>query len=297
MGAAPKLLLDDLIARLEELPTLPTIVYELSKVINDPMSSTSEVENLMSSDQSLTTKVLKLVNSAYYAIPGGVSSLGRAIAYLGFDTVNQLVLSASILKALEVKGKSGFNVNAFWKHSLGVAVAAETIGKFVRHPLPSDLFTCGLVHDMGKVALYSVDAELLLEITKKAVNENISYHEAEVALDILSHNQIGAHLSKRWTLPSQIQAVVKYHHQKDPQLRGPLSADHNRTVDIVYLANLLIHGLKFGNSGHNKVLGAPVDVMARLGINPKGDLKAIITDLKAALDRASDFLRVLESPQ
>src|ERR1700731_5475330 len=106
-----------IVARLDELPTLPSIVYELSQVINDPMSSTGDVEKIMANDLSLTSKVLSLVNSAYYAIPGGVSSLSRAIGYIGFDTVSQLVLCASILKALEIKGPQRFDLNLFWKHS------------------------------------------------------------------------------------------------------------------------------------------------------------------------------------
>ena len=118
MGAAVKLSEHDVTAKLDELPTLPSIVYELSKVINDPMSSTGDVEKLMSNDQSLTTKVLKLVNSAYYAIPGGVSSLSRAIAYIGFDTVNQLVLSASILSALETKEPTDFKLAEFYSKRL-----------------------------------------------------------------------------------------------------------------------------------------------------------------------------------
>ena len=109
--AAPVLNQESLTSRLDELPTLPNIVYELSRVINDPMSSTKEVEALMANDPSLTAKVLKLVNSAYYAIPGGVTSLGRAIAHIGFDTVNQLVLCASmwlsaIILAASVKAES-----------------------------------------------------------------------------------------------------------------------------------------------------------------------------------------------
>ena len=105
---------ETIIAKLDELPTLPAIVYELSRIINDPMSSTTDVEKVMANDQSMTAKVLQLVNSAYYAIPGGVTSLSRAIAYIGFDTVNQLVLSASILKSLETKGSPAYDVNEFW---------------------------------------------------------------------------------------------------------------------------------------------------------------------------------------
>ena len=294
MAAAKKLSQDDIIERLEELPTLPAIVYELSKVINDPMSSTSDVEKIMANDQSLTTKVLKLVNSAYYAIPGGVSSLDRAIAYAGYDTVHQLVLSASILKALDVKGgPSTFDINEFWKHSLGVAVAAETIAKFVRHPTPQDLFTCGLVHDMGKVAMFTMSPETVEEISALAAAEGISYQEAETKLEIPNHKTVGYLLAQKWTLPSQFMACIKYHHQQDPSLRGGLASEMNQVVDIIYLANLLTHALKYGNSGHSKVIGVPKDVMQRLTIDPQTGFKKLVHEIKAGLDGAGGFLRIL----
>jgi len=294
MAAAAKISQDEIITQLEELPTLPTIVYELSNVINDPMSSTSDVEKIMANDQGLTTKVLKLVNSAYYAIPGGVSSLDRAIAYIGYDTVHQLVLSASILKALKFEnGPSQFDINEFWKHSLGVAVAAETIAKATGHPTPADLFTCGLVHDMGKIALFTMAPELVVEISKTAEADQTSFIEAEVKLEVPNHTTIGYLLAQKWTLPAQFMAIIKYHHQKDPNLRGGLSSELNQSVDIVYLANLLIHALKFGNSGHSKILGAPKDIMQRLTIDPSTGFKKLIHDIKGGLDDADGFLRIL----
>jgi HD-like signal output (HDOD) protein len=293
MSTAKQFTHESIASKLDELPALPTIVYELSRVINDPMSSTHDVEKLMANDQSLTAKVLRLVNSAYYAIPGGVSSLSRAIAYIGFDTVNQLVLCASILKALETKGPQRFDMNQFWKHSIGAAIASETIAKFVRHPMPADLFTCGLVHDMGKVALYTVDQDAMLTVTKTVQSNQLSYTEAEDSLGYPSHTLIGQLLAQRWQLPLTIQAVIKHHHTKDTGLRGGLTNELNMNIDIVFLANLLIHAMKFGNSGHDKVLGAPKDVLERLTIEPTKDFKVLLQEIKIGLDKAQDFLRVL----
>lgn len=292
-AANPKLTQEYIITKLDELPTLPAIVYELSRAINDPMSSTSDVEKIMSNDQSLTAKVLRLVNSAYYAIPGGVTSLSRAIGYIGFDTVNQLVLSASILKALETKGPAKYDMNEFWKHSIGVAIASETIAKFTSHPMPADLFTCGLVHDMGKVALYIIDGEAMLRVVEVAKEKQISYLEAEIELGIPDHNHIGQWLAQRWTLPLMIQAVIKHHHENDTQGRAKLKPDLHRNVDIVHLANLLVHALKFGQSGHGKVFGAPKDVLERLTIHPDKHFKPLLNEIKLNLDKAQDFLRVL----
>jgi len=292
--AAKKLDHDYIVNKLDELPTLPSIVYELTQVINDPMSSTSDIEKIMANDQSLTTKVLKLVNSAYYAIPGGVTSLSRAIAYIGYDTIQQLVLSSSILQTLDVKdGPSTFDINEFWKHSIGVGIAAETIAKFTRHPTPSDLFTAGLVHDMGKVALFSIAPDIVVEISNMANDKKIIFFDAEKSIDVPNHSMIGKLLAEKWRLPVQLQAVIKNHHIKESNLRGGLSADLNIAVDVVFLANLFIHALKFGNSGHNKILGAPKDVMERLTIDPQKDFKQLISDIKLNLDKAADFIRVI----
>lgn len=290
---ARKLTQESIVERLEELPTLPTVVYELSKIMNDPMSSTGDVEKVMSNDLSLTAKVLRLVNSAYFSIPGGVSSLSRAIAYIGFDTVNQLVLSSSILEALERTGPQRFDTNEFWKHSFGVGMASEVIAKTIGHPTPSDMFTSGLVHDLGKVALFVIEPEAMLSIVKKTEAEQISYSEAEERLGIPGHTQIGQALAKKWSLPQGIEAIIRHHHTQEHAKRGPLAKDTHRNIDIVYLANLLIHALKFGHSGHSRVSGAPRDVLERLGLHPDRDLKTLVHEIKQALDKGSDFLRLL----
>lgn len=295
MGAAEKtirLSVSEIAARLDDIPTLPTIVYELSRIINDPMSSTSEVEKIMANDISLTTKVLRLANSAYYAIPGGVSSLQRAIAYIGYDTINQLTLSASIVKALEIESSGIFSTKEFWKHSLGVAMAAEVIAREVKYKTPSDLFTCGLVHDMGKVATMIITPAQFEEIIIHANEHGLSTTEAEEALSAPSHTRVGFELAVKWRLPGQIQNAIANHHEKDPALRGNLSQEANLVADIVYLANLLIHALQFGNSGHKKVLGLPRDVLERLSISQES-LRDLIAKVKEKIQNAEGFLKII----
>lgn len=292
MSAARKMTPEYLVERLDELPTLPTVVHELGRLINDPMSTTKQIEGVMEKDQSLTSKVLKLINSAYYAIPGGVSSLARAIAYLGYDTVNQLILATSIIKALDTKNATGFDVTAFWTHSIGVAVASETLGKTIKHNNPSELFTCGLIHDIGKVALLVLAPDKLLEISTYAKTNSMTFDEAEDQLGDFKHDHIGFLLAKKWNLPLHIQNSVKYHHQVDSLKRGGLSVELNQMVDVTILANLLIHAMKFGNSGYDKVAGAPKDVLKRLSIDmPK--LKEVTLNIKSALDSADNFLKII----
>jgi HD-like signal output (HDOD) protein len=293
VSAALKYNFDNILARIAELPTLPTIVSEINRTINDPMSSTKAVEQLMEQDQVLTTKVLKLVNSAYYAIPGGVPSLGRAIAFLGFDTVNQLVLSTSIVGALKVESAS-FDVADFWVHSLGVAVAAESIGKMVRYPVPADAFTAGLVHDLGKVILLSLEPEIFAQVVERAHAQDSSFLEAESELGLPSHLTTGALLAEKWNLPLFLQQSIKYHHTLQPEKRVGVTTERQRIIDLVCLANLLVHALKVGNSGHRKIASAPSDLFQRLSLDPAKDFKPLVTDIKAALERSREFLKMMK---
>lgn len=292
MSAARKLTPQNIADRLDELPTLPTIVYELSRVINDPMSSTREVENIMSKDQSLTTKVLRLANSAYYAVPGGVTSLQRAIAFIGYDAINQLVLSANIMKAFDSQATAAFDPSQFWKHSLGVGMAAETTARFVRHKMPSDLFTCGLVHDMGKIALFIIAPEVFVDVVNHAKQHGVTIEEAESALGAPKHTLIGRELAIKWRLPASIVASASHHHERDLAQRGGLSHEMNFNVDIVLLSNLLIHSLQFGNSGHGKVVGLPKDVLERLHLNTE-QLKELIQKIKNSISSADGFLKII----
>jgi putative nucleotidyltransferase with HDIG domain len=292
MGAAPNIEIESLVTKLEELPTLPTIVHELNDLINDPMSSTTDIERVMEKDQSLTTKVLRLINSAYYAIPGGVSSLSRAIAYLGFDTVHQLVLSTSIFKSFKAGEDDAFDFKQFWKHSIGVAMTAETIGKFIGHPTPSDLFTAGLVHDIGKVALFSIDPDTMGLIAEHAQSNDMTIYDAEIKLDIPTHAAIGNILARQWKLPVTMIAAIQYHHRMNPKQRGGISAQLNQSVDVVILANLLIHAIRFGHSGHNLGFVPPKSLFSRLSI-PADDIKKLSGNIKNCLSNAESFLKII----
>ena len=295
MGAH-KINTDDLIRKLDEIPALPGIIHELNRIINDPMSSAIEVEDILSQDIGLTTKVLQLANSAHYGIPGGVSSLDRAISTIGFGAINQMVLSSSIIKILYVSGPSAFDINEFWKHSVAVAIAGEVIAKQVRYKNPAELFTIGLLHDIGKLALYITDQETLLFILATAEKNKKTYYETEIQLDLTPHTKLGQLLGKKWKLPAQIQTALLYHHEKDPLDRGELGQDIQRLVDVVYLANLLVHALKFGSSGYTCITGAPGDLLDRLVINSKSDLATLTVKIKASLDKASDFIQMVSQP-
>lgn len=297
MGAAekielPKMTYDFILNKLEELPTLPAIVGEINNLVNDPMSTTKEILDVMEKDQSLTTKVLKLVNSGYYAIPGGVKSLERAITLLGFEQVRTLVISTSVFNNLKVNPPDGFDIKKFWQHSIGVAMTAETIAKHVQHKAPHELFTGGLVHDMGKIALLKISPEIPKQLAVFARANNMAYVDAEDQFDTVKHAMVGHMLAQKWKLPVNLQGAIRYHHHVDIDTRMALSVEMNQFLDIIIFANMFIHFINFGDSGHSLRTRSPEDLNTRLHVS--GDnVKEISLKVQKALDNANSFMEII----
>ena len=289
--------MDKILDKLDGLPTLPGIVHELDKIISNPQSSASDVSKVLERDQSLAAKVLRMVNSAYYSIPGGISDLKRAITYLGNDTLKQLILTTSVFKNLN-KTNTGqqFDLMAFWKHTVGVAMTAEALAKWAKYTNPSTCFTAGLLHDIGKVALYHFAPQYLDSISESAKKQNLTMLEVELTSKAVPHTVLGAKLARIWGLPVAIELAITCHHEPDLKKRpSSLSNDTNALIDIVYLANLLIHQLEFGNSGHSKNETINPDALKRIQIYPP-QLPLIFKDINRALTTCDDFIRAISQP-
>ena len=115
----------DLLGKLQDIPTLPLVAKAVNDLINDPKSSSADIADVLKKDQVLTAKILRLVNSSYYAIPGGIADVQRALAFLGFNTLAQLVLSLSVFSLFSTFDNDEFNMLDFWRHALGTAVCSS----------------------------------------------------------------------------------------------------------------------------------------------------------------------------
>src|ERR1700733_5355143 len=108
----------ELLGKLHDIPTLPMVAMRVNELINDPNSSSADIAEVLKKDQVLVAKILRLVNSSYYAIPGGVTDVQRALAFLGFNTLAQLVLSLSVFSMFSSPDTQEFSMPEFWKHAL-----------------------------------------------------------------------------------------------------------------------------------------------------------------------------------
>lgn len=229
--------LNKILDSIQDIPTLPSIANKVIQAINDPQSNAKAIADIIKNDPALTARLLKIGNSAYYAGYSPCASVQNAITRMGLLQIKRLVFSISILDAFDKYSASGFNIKDFWKHSIAVAYNTRTIGKVARFRDTEDLFTAGLLHDLGILIIIKYMPEMFDAIMKKREeNPEISFYQCERADFPISHCEIGSWLSVRWQMSREIQSVIFSHHQ--PPINSTLfEKDVIMFSAVVYLAD------------------------------------------------------------
>lgn len=280
---------DKLLEKLSDIPTLPLVATRVTELINDPNSSSSDIAQVLRKDQVLTAKVLKLVNSPYYGIPGEVTDVQRALAYLGFNTLAQLVLSISIISMFQTSKDSRFSLHEFWKHALATAVASEVLAKRTGYPKPEECFTCGLLHDIGKVVLYQVSPEDFGKVVSYAEAKQCSFTDAEKVIDVPPHGYLGEFIANKWRLPMVIRLSIRYHHY-DVTKMDTIVSSLKPAIQIVGLANQLVNLAKIGYSGDASGGLVTKEALEALGL-AETEVPKILEQIKKDMDNVGAFLR------
>jgi HD-like signal output (HDOD) protein len=240
--------LNRIIARVEDLPTLPRTVLKITELVNDPKSSARDLARIITDDQVLAARLLRLVNSSFYGFPQRISTITGAIVLLGFDAIRNLLLTTSVFDLFpNRKNTSLIRQEQFWDHSLGCAVGSKIIGNHLRYDKVEELFVSGLLHDIGKIVEMIFLPEAFKEIVKRVRDENILMIAAEERILGYRHPEVGKLLAEKWNLPPKLTSVILHHHQPSEAGRFALEAA------IVHLADILCRSLNIGYGGDNKM--------------------------------------------
>ncbi len=219
--------LNELINSLQEFPAMPNVIMHALNVMKDPDSNTKELAKIISYDQSLSTTVLTLVNSAYYGFSQQITSISRAISLIGMSKTKNLILTIAMRPMLVNQGDK-----ELWEHSMVTAVGCEYVAKNYKIMDSDEAFVIGFLHDLGKVVL-NLKNPVLYEKVKDIAERSGNILEAELIYFGVDHCQIGSLLSKRWQLPLLINNIIKYHHT--PNLSSMPTA-----CSLVYFVDTLI---------------------------------------------------------
>ncbi|NIM16834.1 MAG: HDOD domain-containing protein [Candidatus Aminicenantes bacterium] len=224
----------DVVAKIGELPPIPAVILESMKLLNDPSSTVKKIQEQILLDQALTAFILKLANSALYALRKEVSTVSYAINLMGYNTARSILIAYLSKNLYSTKGNKLIQ-SMLWKHSLSSGVFGKKIAEHLEKVDPEEAFISSLLHDIGKGVLLKNKTENFEEIVQLIYIENMSSTEAERKVLGFTHVEAGYLLMKNWRFSDTIVETVTYHHNLQ-EYNG-----NNLLVPIVSLANKMSH--------------------------------------------------------
>lgn len=281
----------ELLKNTSKLPTLPAVALEIVRVSNDPKTGAEDLSKLLSTDMSLSAKVLRMVNSSYYGSRKEVTSVKQAVVILGFETVRSLSLSTAIMdKFAHADRDVEAARNEFWKHSLGVAMTCRVIARHLKEGKDAQetYYMAGLLHDIGKVILDQYFHENFEEITRRVKSQGVSFYEAEKGVNSISHDEIGAFLGQQWGLPKPIINSIRFHH-------APMAAEEDhRIVDATHFADILTKTKGMGSGGDDDITGLSEASVARLALPDESVGVIVEVEMQREFEGAKELLALLD---
>lgn len=281
--------LKSIVDQIIDLPTLPQVVSAIIELLDDPNSSVSDINDVMSKDPAIVAKILKVVNSSFYSLSKPVSSISQAIVILGFNTVKSIAISASVLDMFGA-GDDSFNYEDFWAHSIGCATVASSVGKRIPGGNADTGFVLGLVHDLGKLILDQYAPVEFQDIISLAKNRQCQFFEVEQDVLETTHADIGFWLATKWKLDENLALAIKYHHSIENAEEDWVRLH----ASICSFANYVCKQRNYGNSG---CFGKPKlnrCAWEALKID-KDDLPKLVEVINGEMSKADDFLSVVNS--
>jgi len=272
--------LSALIAKVKDLPPLPSVVMRAMEMSQDPNVSIRNLQQVISQDQALSAKMLRIVNSAMYALRREVSTVSHAVAVLGLETVKSVIMAASVERVFSTAKDLGTKLMS--DHSWGTALTARAIARRVRYENAEEALICGLMHDIGKPVLLQNFQAQYREIISEVYNGNSSFHKSELLAFGFSHAHVGSLLARKWNFPPQLAEAVGYHH-------NPGSAPSFKALScIVNLANAFMIALGVGFEKNKEVSLDKMPSAQFLKLDGTA-LAAIATEVKGALQATANL--------
>lgn len=266
------------------IATLPAVAVRIIQLCNDPETTIEELLRII--DPVLGAKILRLVNSAYYGVPGQIKSIKHAILMLGLNAIKNIAIAASLVK-LARGGRVGpsFHASDLWDHCVAVATAARLMAQKTQQVPADEAFLAGLIHDIGIIVeLQTSRDEFIRLLDQLAVDPQLTFRAAEMQCLGATHENLGAELCAAWNFPQSLRLAVGYHHRP-----WELPESVQRLPSLIHVADLLATraGIGYARTVETDVL-AP-ELQAQLSLED-ADLAEIVERLPEAMQEAGPLL-------
>jgi putative nucleotidyltransferase with HDIG domain len=268
--------LEDIVKKTADLPSIPAAALAVMREADSATGTASTVASHIAQDQALAVRVLRLANSAYYGLSRQVVDLQEAVVVLGMRCVRNLAMVAATYPWMSrpLKGY-GLGPKQMWSHSFGVAVAGQLLARKSEKANEDTVFTAGLLHNLGKVALSIWLENKMMAMMNFAARENATFDQVERKLLGYDHTDVGAYLGEQWNLPKELIDAIRFHHR--PNECDP----HSGVADCVHVADYLTMTLGYGLGGDGMRYEFFEEALSRLGLTAE-DLDALACDFEIA---------------
>ena len=265
------------------------IVRDIEDALQSPQCSLATVAAAIEKDPDLTARLLRLANSGFYGFPSRLATVAEALSLIGIQQVQDLIVSTSIIDRFSVVGATFVDMRLFWRHSLACGVGARSLATQRGMRSPDKFFVAGLLHDVGRLAVFSQNPALAKSIFERHQDKGGLLRNAEREVLGYDHADIGGALLKRWQLPPRLVEGVEHHHR-------PLSAQQGKEeAAVVHLIDHLVNALQLGTSGEPKAPPLSGPAWNLLGLE-LGVLDALAETIDTQLEAVEDaFLRTAAS--
>ena len=264
----------DLLKGYVEVSSLPMIHLRLEEAINNQNKSMSDIAKVIREDPGLTARLLRIVNSAFYNFPSKIETISQAVTIVGTQQLSALALATSVMKMFKGLPQSLVSMDSFWRHSIACGLAARMIGAFRRETKPERFFVAGMLHDIGRLIMYTKLTEPSREILDTAKQEGMLLYEAERQKLGFTHAVVGGILLQTWKLPTSLEEIVMYHHNPKAATRFPVE------TAMVHVADIIVHSMGLGTSGELFVPPLDTDAWDKLGLSP-----SVLASIEEQVDR------------
>ncbi len=276
-----------LIVEQRDLPTLPTVAVKVLHAVRDDGEDFEALTRIITSDQSLASRVLSYANTPRFRQHGPVNDLNRAIHVLGTRTIRNLVVGASVFRIFQSRSiVEGFNLADFWRHCIGCSLAARSLATILGYPDPEEAFAAGLLHDLGKLFFADRIPKEFAAALEEHHTSGASLTEVEEDIIGVSHTQAGKWLAEHWGLPRNIADALWLHHQ--PLSGGEYEISHS-LPSITRLADALCLLYRIGFSGNYRMV-SPSELTSVSKQIDDQTLRDIVAEVIETLDDVCEFL-------
>lgn len=259
--------LKTLVSQLRNLPSLPSLYFRIMEAVSSPDSTLEEVGEIISSDPSMTAKILQLGNSAFFGIARQIANPTEAVQYLGIERVRALVLSIHVFSCFEKAPLKNFSIDQALNHCMSTGLIAKLVARLqkVDRAVADEACVAGMLHDIGKVMLAASLPEQYEKAVALATERKISISDAEREIFGASHSQVGAYLLGLWGLPVPLVEAVALHHE--PGVSGSRSFT---PLTAVHIADALVRRIQNPN-GASTPIQVDTAYLAALGLEGRMD--------------------------